>query len=385
MDDINKKLYLIKEKIIKEEPYNIKDYCYIMLERVSRTFSFTINVLEKKIREPVMLGYLFCRIADTFEDTDKADPSTRKILLLDYYKLFEKDGYDKSILEKIKGNIPFFDPDIDEEFLASYPEIPLKAYQKLPKDIREIIKDTVLEMIYGMVETIDKSEEVKRIGTETISDLNMYCYYVAGTVGRMLTRIFEKYSPWINNNKFQKLTIDMEAFGKGLQLTNIIKDSIIDIKRNVSFIPRDLAYKHGVPIECFYEKQYREQANEVMNKLIIKAIENLNCALRYTISIPKAEPRIRLFCLWPIFLAMKTFKKAIDTSDLFNPDNPVKISRQEVKQILKRTTAVCLWDYLIVREFKKFLHFIEEKIGVKTSFPLKDLKYLPITISEWKI
>ena len=61
----------LKTDILKGEKTNAKLFNRLMLARVSRTFALTIRSLGQPFREPVLVGYLLCRIADTYEDSTK--------------------------------------------------------------------------------------------------------------------------------------------------------------------------------------------------------------------------------------------------------------------------------------------------------------------------
>ena len=61
------------------------------------------------------------------------------------------------------------------------------------------------------------------LGLASLEETLEYCYYVAGTVGEMLTRLFQWYSPAIAERS-AALEPRAVAFGNVLQLTNILKD-----------------------------------------------------------------------------------------------------------------------------------------------------------------
>ena len=74
----------------------------------------------------------------------------------------------------------------------------------------------------------------------TMGDLERYCYFVAGTVGHMLTELFIDAVPR-DDTRRQEMQTHAEAFGLGLQLTNILKDITDDRARSTSFILRTYA------------------------------------------------------------------------------------------------------------------------------------------------
>ena len=68
-----------------------------------------------------------------------------------------------------------------------------------------------------------------------VADLDQYCYYVAGTVGHLLTALFPLHHRRLSKDHEKRLKALATSFGLGLQLTNIIKDVADDARRGWSF------------------------------------------------------------------------------------------------------------------------------------------------------
>ncbi len=60
-------------------------------------------------------------------------------------------------------------------------------------------------------------------GLATRTELDRYCYYVAGVVGETLTEFFIDFEPQLSTQR-ETLKHLARSFGTGLQLTNILKD-----------------------------------------------------------------------------------------------------------------------------------------------------------------
>jgi len=376
---MEEKLKIIKENIINNNEYSAKTYCKIMLQKVSRTFALTIRALGQPFRDPVLVGYLFCRIADTYEDSEKLEYKN-KIEALELFKsFFVEDSYKEEKVNKIKELCSVFENDDDEEFLALNFEAVFIEFNKFPKDVRAIMANPIIEMIEGMQKTVTKQHEQPQVGTDSQEELEQYCYYVAGTVGIMLTDLFKYYSPWIGEKLYGELSNYKIAFGEALQLTNIIKDAMGDLQRGVSFLPKDLASEYGIDLAELYLPKYREQATNIMKDLIIKAVNDLNDALIYTILLPKQEPRMRIFCIMPILFSIKTLAVAVENfDDLLDPNSKVKISRDDVKKTIHFITFNVLWDYQLVKSYEKDLKRIEKALGIDVKIPFKKAGLLPI-------
>ncbi len=363
----------LKKDIIAGKDIDTRQYTRSILQKVSRTYALTIRSLGQPFREPVLVGYLLCRIADTYEDSATLPFESKHKALELFLEILSSD--DDIKLNELKALLTPFSIDDDEEFLAIYPEYTIKEYRKFDSAVQEIMLRTVTEMVEGMQATITKQHTQGTVGTDTEQELEQYCYYVAGTVGNMLTDLFHHYSPWIGTKLHDAMAEHNEAFGQALQLTNIIKDAMGDLKRGVSFIPKELAHQYKVNPDTLYHPENREAAEKVMNHLILKATRHLNTALKYCLMTPKQEPRMRLFLIMPVLFAIKTLGAAMDDYDeLLNPDGKIKISRDEVKNTIKFITVNCLWDYQLVKAYQKELIKIEQKL--ETSIPL-DMKFFP--------
>jgi farnesyl-diphosphate farnesyltransferase len=130
-------------------------------------------------------------------------------------------------------------------------------------------------------------------------------------------------------------------------MTNIIKDVADDRQRGWSFVPRQLCTLAGITPEQLLDPEHRVEADRVMNELIAKAKNHLDDALAYCISLPRSQYRIRLFCLTPLYFAIRTLRLAAADARLLDPGHKVKISRPEVYRTLRMTFLVAPNNHLV--------------------------------------
>ena len=242
------------------------------------------------------------------------------------------------------GGFGTLDENDPEERLIAGADAVFLLYQSLPSEKRRPIAECVIEMTQGMKKTIncETGREGKMHTLESMADLEQYCYYVAGTVGIMLTKLFTNAARSMRpENRAEAISLQL-SFANGLQITNIIKDAARDYARGWCYIPAALAKKNGATIEQFLDAGCVAQSLSTLNDLIKKAVTHLDDALRYTLLVPRREIRIRLFNLWSLFLAIKTLRKCWNNPDLLDPGKNVKITRVEVfKTLLETLTRVC--------------------------------------------
>lgn len=318
-----------------------------MLPKVSRTFAACIKLLPNGLEHPVLIAYLLCRIADTIEDCARLQPG-RKAALLQQFVASLTGG---SIAEIAAT---FDAPENDDEQLTKDTDIVIREFHRLPPAQQQAISPWVIEMCEGMAwfsKQEASAEGLTALNTE--ADLDRYCYYVAGTVGHMLTDLFVLHHHRVTKRHYQNLKALATSFGLGLQLTNIIKDVADDQGRGWSFVPRGLCERLGVAPEDMLNPAHRDAAARVMRALINKAEGHLRDALNYCLILPRSQYRMRLFCLTPLYFAIRTLRAASKDPRLLDAGHKVKISRSEVGQIIRTTCLVAPNNHLVRSYFRR--------------------------------
>ncbi len=316
-------------------------FCKTALEQVSRTFSRPIAMLPGRLEVAVTLGYLLCRVADTIEDHPSVGAHLRGGLFRTFLEIMES-GRDPADLAAALEPVPGDDAELG---LARAMPTVMRVFRAQAPSTITISTRWVTEMARGMdLYTRREPGPDGILALYTVSDLDRYCYYVAGTVGHMLTELFvdEMKAGGMDertaNLLERRLRQDAESFAEGLQLVNILKDVTDDRARQVSFIPRTSAGAAGLEIEELTLPENRRRAHAAVAPLFDLARERLDGALRYALAIPKTEIGIRLFCLLPLWMAARTLVMARGNDAMFVAGEPVKIRRDEVEALI----AECL-------------------------------------------
>ena len=115
----NREFQALKENLRQGKPVPSYRLCGYMLQKVSRTFALNIRALGITVRRPVLLGYLFCRIADTVEDSNNMDVREKSRLLRLFYDIFNAESRPAGLIEDFKTGCRALGAGDDEEFLAS--------------------------------------------------------------------------------------------------------------------------------------------------------------------------------------------------------------------------------------------------------------------------
>jgi len=300
-----------------------------MLPRVSRTFAPTIRMLPEALETPVTIAYLLCRIADTVEDNEKIQINGKRELLDLFIRIFKSHG---SSLDDFKAAITAFPSDTPDDELVHNIHRVMNIFYTFPEKAQEHIGFWVVEMSRGMSKFAQASGLKKFAFLRSMKDLDEYMYYVAGTVGYLLTALFSSYSQKITPTLQKRMTKLAESFGKGLQLVNIIRDMTTDLRRGQSYIPEELLLKYQLDRKTIFEKKNAAQAEKLFNELIERAVLHLDQALDYILLIPKDEKGIRLFCMLPVFWAMRTLQKIQENTLALLGMEKIKVSRKIIKK-----------------------------------------------------
>ncbi len=312
-----------------------------LLSQVSRSFYFTLAVLPASVRTQVGLAYLFARAADTITDTDLIAQSERIIYLKDFQKLFTLDTIDWQIVQSIQAALISHQALPAERILLER----LKDCFQLYLECEPADQIRIRRLITTLTKGMEMDLTVFQDGTadhpqslETPKELDRYIYYVAGCVGEYWTNLMCAHQPSLTHWNVEQMSDVGIHFGKGLQLTNIVKDVAKDLRRGRCYIPASLLKTAGLTTDSLLQQDSWHAFQPLLNQLIRQAMEYLDQGWNYTMAIPRSEVRLRLACMWPILFGGETLKLVKNSPSVLNPNYQVKITRSCVYRIIGLTT-----------------------------------------------
>jgi phytoene/squalene synthetase len=242
------------------------------LERVSRSFAFGISRLEPRLRASVGLGYLICRLLDTVEDAawDSLDQKLRAFTEFETYLLAE--AIDETLVASWASKFPLT-VSSGERLLLDDAAMVFGEFATLSSGERAAMLEPIRSMSRGMA-LYARREQVLRLSD--LVDVNVYCFFVAGVVGELLTRLVNEES----TNEMRPIGLDLAThFGLFLQKINVLKDQSADEAEGRFLVPdRELVFA--------------------------SLRENANGALEYLRAIPIERRDYRLFCAWALYLGL---------------------------------------------------------------------------------
>ena len=312
-----------------------------ILKRVSRTFYLSLNVLPRDVRRPVGLAYLFARAADTIADTRLISREKR----LEYLELFRSEVREnesnriREVTEALTG--PQKIPE-ERELLARLEEC-FAVYRALDSADRERIRDLILTITQGMrmdLTTFPGEEEGQLVALKTRDDLDSYTYYVAGCVGEFWTEMHMAHHPSLKDWDVAEMKKRGVRFGKGLQMTNILRDLSKDLRLGRCYLPQeDLETLELAPSDLL-DPQAIDRVRPLLHSLLEVTLAHYREGWNYTLAIPRQEVRMRLACAWPLLIGLKTLALVAQSKNLLDPAATVKISRGEVYRLLLRSLTL---------------------------------------------
>jgi farnesyl-diphosphate farnesyltransferase len=311
-----------------------------MLPLVSRTFALGIKLLPSRLEMPVRLGYLLCRIADTVEDDLALSPERKAELLDEFLACFDDphvaDAYGERIHE-LTSNDDYVD------LVAATGEV-FTLYRNLDVRTQAILRRWIEEMVRGMRRFVVDHPSGIRIGS--VPEFHQYCYYVAGTVGHLLTDLWHHHSSAVDTRVYGRLLEDCEPFGEALQSVNILKDIAWDAEQeNSIYVPSDLLAAQGSGHDQLLLTERRAANRAALVPLFKIAQDDIERSLRYIENLPLMAVRIRLFCVLPVLFAVATMREIEKSEAMLTPGGNVKISRTEVKALIFAASTSTLTNY----------------------------------------
>jgi farnesyl-diphosphate farnesyltransferase len=312
-----------------------------ILPHVSRTFALTIPQLPERLRTAVTCAYLLCRIADTIEDEPALSPPETLAFLQRFSAILVSQGDPAPLAGEIAARLSERTLPSERDLVGNMARV-VAVLTQLNAPQRAAIQRCVELMCQGMPR-FQFSASLR--GLARSSDLDDYCYYVAGVVGEMLTELFCDYSPQIARER-AALSALAASFAQGLQMTNILKDVWEDRARGACWLPQDVFTRHGVDLSGLSSEPFDPRFAAGFRELVGVAHAHLRNALDYTLLIPGKEAGIRRFCLWAIGLAVLTLRK-IEHNPRFTAGAQVKVTRSAVAMTRLLTNVARRSDWML--------------------------------------
>jgi len=286
-----------------------------LLRSVSRTFYLSVRILPPVLRENMGVAYLLARTSDTIADSENVPVATRLRRLMDFGTLIQA-GSNSVAIGNIQRDIKPEDEG-ERALIASLAQV-LERYGAFKALEWKETQDLLANIIRGQTNDLRTFQEPGLIIALADADsLEDYIYLVAGCVGEWWTRIcfhqYRKYSRELEED----LTPMASAFGKALQLVNILRDMPADFRAGRCYLPGDELREAGVDVASLAETPVAAQP--VFDRWLEKARGYLDEGRKYIRAIRPARVRIACYLPWSI---------AGQTLDLMAMNSPLRASEK---------------------------------------------------------
>jgi farnesyl-diphosphate farnesyltransferase len=334
-----------------------------ILKNVSRSFYLSLRVLPGSVRKQVSLAYLFCRVADTIADTLVLPRCRRLQILHTFRKQFLLYPPAREELKQLQAALLSQRVRQAEYQLFHHLSDCFHLFEGLPEVDRQLVSELVLTLVCGMEmdlsyfpgETASTAQAFPDLAT-----LDLYTYYVAGVVGEFWTKIHKVHLQMWQPHDFPTLCALGVRFGKGLQMTNILKDLGKDLSIGRCYLPREQLEQLEVGLEELTTPPTIHRLRPLIIQLTWQALDHLDQACQYVLQLPYHALRLRLSCMWPLLFAVQTLEVVCRSEVLLCSEARVKISRGAVY----RTMFWSIWCLLMPSIFVKYYASLRRRLAI---------------------
>ena len=311
-----------------------------VLKRVSRSFYLTLAILPQAVRAQIGLAYLFARAADTIADTGELDDPVRLECLQELKRQLGQDDPEWTRIKKIQEQVIAKQANPDERRLIEKLESCFRLYLKCNPVDRAHIAQVVSVLIGGMefdLQQFSQASGRQVRALPTVQDFEYYTYSVAGCVGEFWTKMMCAHIPGMRRWDQATMIPLGIRYGKGLQMVNILRDLSQDLKQGRCYIPDLLLKQVNLSPEQLLDPSSSQTFRPLFRQLIQEARDHLDQGWRYTMAIPRLEIRVRLACMWPLLIGIRTLQALSVSEQVLQSDQSVKIARRDVYGIVAAT------------------------------------------------
>ncbi len=310
-----------------------------LLRDVSRSFYLTLRVLPAPVRTQIGLAYLLARATDTIADTEIVPLKNRLAALSDLRARILGETTDPlSFGELAQGQ-----SNPAEQLLLKRIEEAIQVLnQQNPSDIL-LIRQVLSTIASGQeldLHRFGNASAASIVALTTWAELDDYTNRVAGCVGEFWTECCLQNLPNAPVDRRPELLANSIRFGKGLQLTNILRDLPQDLRMGRCYLPAEELRHHGMLPQDLLDPANSVRFADFYGMMIDRAEAHLRAGWSYTNALPWRWMRVRLACAWPILIGLATLEK-LRRSNVLDACHRIKLSRSEVRIILLKT--ICFY------------------------------------------
>lgn len=306
-----------------------------LLKRVSRSMYLSLAVLPEPVRDAMGLGYLFCRAADTIADTRLVPIAKRRATLEEFRSAF--DG-GLAVKASLAAGFAEHQASRSERELLERLSDCVALWKRFPEEERALLKRVVEGVVEGMRmdlslfpgDTVDALTALP-----DAESLDRYCHYIGGEPGRFWTNLCLLRLPELENVDGEALRERGIRLGKGLQITNILRDIPKDLRIGRCYLPAPELKAVGLTPEDLLDPDSVARLRPVLRTWLGWGLEHLESGAEYVHALDGL--RLRAAVAWPLLLSLKTLAMVAKSPELLKVEARVKVSRGQVYGLVAAT------------------------------------------------
>jgi farnesyl-diphosphate farnesyltransferase len=322
------------------------------LRQVSRSFYLSLRILPPSLREPIGLAYLLARAADTVADT-RVIPRAERLQQLEALRAAYAGAAPGP---KAASAAAAHQTDVAERRLLERLDEVLARVAALPTDDASAVRAVLETLTSGMIFDLTRfpGEDAAGLAAlDTLEELDLYTYLVAGCVGPFWTALHVAHRPRLAGWDVGEMSARGVRFGKALQMTNVLRDVPRDLRAGRCYLPaRELTPLGLRPVDLL-DPGATARARPLLRSLIARTLEHYDVAWRYTLAIPRAEWRMRLGCAWPLYIGLGTLTRLAGHPNPLGVTAPIKTPRAAVRAMIARSLVTVWSDAALHRDYAR--------------------------------
>ncbi len=294
-----------------------------LLVRSSRTFAVGIGILPEPLRREITVAYLLLRVSDYLEDNQELENVDKIALLRSWSRVLGGGTGRQSLIARLQAA----EEETPDAAVARNAGTVLEALHRLSPPARDILVQYVSASSLGMARWTERGSVFRGE-----ADLDDYMHEVAGRVGHLLTELFALQLAGVGAERDRMMDLGRE-FGLALQTVNVVRGLHEDRDRGWVYVPTDFLPGPAITPAELFEPANRQAAMHALARLVAKAERHLAAARAYIRLIPRRHHGVRIFCMLPLFFAVRTLALSRENPDVL--DRETKMTRREVVAITR--------------------------------------------------
>ncbi|MEF3279892.1 MAG: squalene/phytoene synthase family protein [Elusimicrobiota bacterium] len=310
--------------------YKISKDNRLLLQKTARTLYLSFSILPAYVKYMLSSGYLVARAMDSVVDCEDIPVEEKEKFLIAFKKHCEGN-----FSQKIHSLKPQYLSKLEKwerKLVENIDEIAREFWLNMDEEDKKNFIFLIDGIFKGMMMDIKNFNITDRISSfKSFKDLIRYAGLIGGTPAVYWHNIYKKYMPDVYKNNVLRSSY---RIGMALQLTNILKDIYVDLRKGRCYIPQEFLNSAGFSEVDLLDYKNIDRIKPFINSIILTCVDYFDESEFFIDSIKASEFALKISLIWPIYWAM-------DSLYLVAAKNPlksrIKIGRLKIYKTLVKS------------------------------------------------